>query len=129
MPKSKEGKTDKKVTSHSSASASSSTTQDRPIILNSDNSIGIKILAKPGAKQNGITGLTSEGVGVQIAAPPVEGEANTELLKYFAKVLGVRKSDIELDKGSKSRCKVLRLSKDSGLSIETVVDKLQGEVG
>jgi uncharacterized protein YggU (UPF0235/DUF167 family) len=42
----------------------------------------------------------SEAVGVQISAPPVEGEANTELVKYMAAVLGVRKSDVSLDKVS-----------------------------
>ena len=40
----------------------------------------------------------SETVGVQISAPPVEGEANTELIKYIAAVLSVRKSDVSLDK-------------------------------
>jgi len=39
-------------------------------------------------------------VGVQINAPPVEGEANTELIKYMAAVLGLRKSDISLDRVS-----------------------------
>ena len=39
-------------------------------------------------------------MGVQINAPPVEGEANTELIKYMAAVLGLRKSDISLDKVS-----------------------------
>jgi uncharacterized protein YggU (UPF0235/DUF167 family) len=42
--------------------------------------------------------IGSEAVGVQISAPPVEGEANTELLRYMAAVLGVRKSDVSLDK-------------------------------
>lgn len=39
-------------------------------------------------------------MGVQINAPPVEGEANTELVKYLASVLGLRKSDVSLDKVS-----------------------------
>lgn len=42
--------------------------------------------------------VSSDGVGVQIAAPPVDGEANTELLKYLASVLDLRKSEISLDK-------------------------------
>lgn len=43
-------------------------------------------------------GITTEGVGVQINAPPSEGEANTELVKYMASVLGLRKSDVVFDK-------------------------------
>ena len=42
--------------------------------------------------------IGEEEVGVQIAAPPVEGEANTELVKYMSKLLGLRKSDVILEK-------------------------------
>ncbi|XP_055643707.1 UPF0235 protein C15orf40 homolog [Toxorhynchites rutilus septentrionalis] len=71
----------------------------------------IKIQAKPGAKSNGITDIGEEGVGVQIAAPPVDGEANTELIKYLSKLLELRKSDVSLDRGSKSRQKTVVLEK------------------
>lgn len=71
----------------------------------------IKIQAKPGAKTNGITDIGEEGVGVQIAAPPVDGEANTELVKYLSKLLELRKSDVSLDRGSKSRQKTIVLEK------------------
>lgn len=44
-----------------------------PITKDKQGNFAIKILAKPGSKQNGITDISHEGVGVQIAAPPVEG--------------------------------------------------------
>lgn len=44
------------------------------------------------------TDIGSEAVSVQINAPPVDGEANTELVQYLATVLGLRRSDISLDK-------------------------------
>lgn len=44
--------------------------------------------------------ISEDGVGVQINAPPMEGEANAELVKYLASVLGVRKNDVTLDKVS-----------------------------
>lgn len=42
--------------------------------------------------------VTSEAVGVAIAAPPSEGEANAELCRYLSKVLEVKKSDVILEK-------------------------------
>ena len=42
--------------------------------------------------------ISEEGVRVQIAAPPIDGEANTELVKFMAKMLGVRKSDVLLER-------------------------------
>lgn len=42
--------------------------------------------------------MTAEAVGVAIAAPPSEGEANAELCRYLSKVLEVKKSDVILEK-------------------------------
>lgn len=41
--------------------------------------------------------MNSEGVSVSIAAPPVDGEANTALVKFIAKQLKLRKSDVTFD--------------------------------
>lgn len=83
------------------------------ISVNKSGEIVIRIHAKPGAKQNSITDITTDAIGVQIAAPPVDGEANTELIKFISKVLQVRKSDLNLDRGSKSREKILLLAKNT----------------
>lgn len=45
--------------------------------------------------------MDPEGVGVQIAAPPTEGEANAELVRFLASSLGVRKSDVNLERVSR----------------------------
>lgn len=41
--------------------------------------------------------ITNEGIRIQINAPPVDGEANVELIKYLSSILGVRKSDLSLN--------------------------------
>lgn len=99
------------------------------LVLTKTGSIQLKILAKPGSKQNSITDMdVDEGVGIQIAAPPVEGEANTELIKYLSKVLSVRKSDLSLDRGSKSRNKLVLIDKGSTLSIDQIRQLLTKEL-
>ncbi|XP_050582246.1 UPF0235 protein C15orf40 homolog [Bombus affinis] len=97
-----------------------------PISLDKNGNVTIKIQAKPGAKHNNITDISEDAVGVAISAPPVEGEANTELVKYLASILGMRKSDVSLDRGSKSRHKVIIVS---GITVEKVLEKLKGEIG
>lgn len=42
--------------------------------------------------------VAAEAVAVAIAAPPADGEANTELIRYLAEVLELKKSHISLDK-------------------------------
>ncbi|XP_066585618.1 UPF0235 protein C15orf40 homolog isoform X1 [Prorops nasuta] len=96
-----------------------------PVTLDKDGNVSIKVQAKPGAKQNNITDISEEAVGIAISAPPVEGEANTELVKYLASVLGMRKSDVSLDRGSRSRQKIVLVS---GTTVENVVEKLKREM-
>lgn len=97
-----------------------------PMSVDKSGNLQIKIHAKPGAKQNAITEISSDGFGVQIAAPPVEGEANTELVKFMAKTLELRKSDVQLDRGSKSRQKVILIAKNS-ISMERAMELLEKE--
>lgn len=96
------------------------------ISVNKSGEIALRIHAKPGAKQNGITDVSAEAIGVQIAAPPVDGEANTELVKYMSKVLQLRKSDLCLDRGSKSREKVLLVAKNT-IDIDQVTQLITKE--
>eukprot|EP00123_Amoebidium_parasiticum_P007153 comp17918_c0_seq1/m.18197 comp17918_c0_seq1/g.18197 ORF comp17918_c0_seq1/g.18197 comp17918_c0_seq1/m.18197 type:complete len:153 (-) comp17918_c0_seq1:988-1446(-) len=95
-------------------------------IMQSGSNVIVRVLAKPNAKMSAITDIGTEGVGVQINAPPKEGEANTELVEFMAKVLGMRKSAVSLDKGARSRCKVVVVE---GASVEGVVAKIRAAIG
>ncbi|XP_070164676.1 UPF0235 protein C15orf40 homolog [Polyergus mexicanus] len=97
-----------------------------PVILNKDGNVTIKIQAKPGAKCNNVTDISDEAIGIAISAPPMEGEANTELVKYLASIFELRKSDVSLDRGSRSRQKVVIVS---GITIDQVLAKLKREMG
>jgi len=47
-----------------------------------------------------VADVSEEAVGVAIAAPPTDGEANEELVRYLSKVLELKKSQVSLDKVS-----------------------------
>ena len=111
------------------ASADSKEQVNDPISVLKSGDISIKILAKPGSKENGITGVTEEGVELKISAPPIDGEANTELISYLSKLLSLRKSDLSLERGSKSRTKTVTVSKDCKLSIDNIRDVIKSNVG
>lgn len=98
-----------------------------PISVNNNGEIMLKIHAKPGSKQNSITDISSDAVGVQIAAPPVDGEANTELVKYISKVLQLRKSDVSVDRGSKSREKTILIHKDAAIDLNRTMELIKAE--
>lgn len=77
----------------------------KSIMLNAAG-LALVIAAKPNSKESKVTEINDEYIGVAIAAPPKEGEANEELLSHLALVLEVKKNTVYLDKGSKSRNKV-----------------------
>lgn len=102
-----------------------SPTTPSPLAMGKNGTVHIRISAKPGSKLSSITDFSQESVGVAISAPPVDGEANTHLLKYPSSVLGVRKSDLCLESGARSRCKVVSVQ---GLAMEEVELKMKAEI-
>ncbi|XP_078098019.1 UPF0235 protein C15orf40 homolog [Mustelus asterias] len=94
-----------------------------PVKFDKDGSVLIAIHAKPGSKQNAVTDVSEGAVGVAIAAPPSDGEANAELVRYLAKVLGLKKSEVVLDKGCRSREKVVKIL--ASLTLEEVQERLK----
>ncbi|KAG5035924.1 hypothetical protein AAZX31_04G196300 [Glycine max] len=71
------------------------------------SSVAITIHAKPGSKSASVTDISDEAVGVQIDAPARDGEANAALLDYISSVLGVKRRQVSLGTGSKSRDKTV----------------------
>lgn len=83
----------------------------------------IRVRVQPGARKDEIVGLQEEVLRVKVAAPPVEGRANTALIAFLAKHLGVRKGDIDIVAGHTSRDKVVEVH---GLDDEQVRGRLRG---
>ncbi|XP_010551181.1 PREDICTED: UPF0235 protein C15orf40 [Tarenaya hassleriana] len=71
------------------------------------SSVAITIHAKPGSKSASITDVSEEAVGVQIDAPARDGEANAALVDFMSSVLGVKRRQVSIGSGSKSRDKVV----------------------
>ena len=66
----------------------------------------LTLLVTPGARQDRLMGEQDDALKLQIAAPPVEGEANKALVAFLArKVLKVPRSAVRLLTGERSRHK------------------------
>ena len=92
-----------------------------------DCSLFLVVSAKPNSKETLVTSLDEESVSVCVGAPAKDNEANKELLLYMARLFSVRKSDVSLEKGGKSRHKVVRVE-NSGMGVEEVERVLKGEL-
>lgn len=75
----------------------------------SDKHLELFIFAKPNAKKTMLVKITHTALHITIHARPQDGEANSELIRYLAKLLSVPKTDISLLKGVACRHKVVRV--------------------
>jgi uncharacterized protein len=63
----------------------------------------------PRGGRDGVDGVGSSGeLRVRVAAPPVDGAANTALLRLLGEVLGVPPSAIVIEAGATGRTKRIR---------------------
>jgi uncharacterized protein (TIGR00251 family) len=69
----------------------------------------LAIHAQPGARKSGVAGLHGEALKIKLSAPPSEGRANAELLRYLAEALGVPLSAVRLERGASARKKWVRV--------------------
>lgn len=74
-----------------------------------DGAVRLAVHAKPRAKKSRIVGPREGALEVALAAPPVDGAANEELLRTLAKALGVRQRDVVLVRGDTSREKLVEI--------------------
>jgi uncharacterized protein (TIGR00251 family) len=72
--------------------------------------IVLRVRVQPGAGRSSVTGRHGDALAIRVAAPPVDGRANSQCVELVADLLGVRKSQVELVSGERSRLKRLRVT-------------------
>jgi uncharacterized protein (TIGR00251 family) len=81
----------------------------------------------PRAARNQIAALMDDGrVKVRLAAAPVDGEANQQLVRFLAEALDVPRSAIEIVAGLTSRDKLVAVL---NLDAETLQQRISALVG
>lgn len=71
--------------------------------------IVIDVKVEPRSSKKGITGVLGDILKVKLTAPPVEGEANEQLIEVISEATGIRKSRIRIIRGLSSKKKVVEI--------------------
>jgi len=90
------------------------------IEINPD-AVEFKVRVIPRASRTEVVGVIDGILKIRLKAPPVDGAANEELIKFLAKVLGVSKSDVEIIAGQTARTKRLRVAGATAADVENIV--------
>lgn len=72
--------------------------------------IELELTVQPRASRSRLAGEHDGRLKVQIAAPPVDGEANAEVIAFFAELCALPRRQIELVSGDSGRKKRVRIS-------------------
>ena len=70
--------------------------------------IRFRVRVQPAAPRNELLGWNTAGeLRIKVAAPPHEGEANKELVRFLAKRFSLPRREITVESGEKSRSKTI----------------------
>jgi hypothetical protein len=85
----------------------------------------IAVHVQPRAARTEVVGMHGDAVKIRLKAPPVDGAANDELIRYVAARLGLRRQDVTIVGGATGRAKRVRVD-GTTLTAEQVVRRLCG---
>lgn len=69
----------------------------------------ISIRVIPNASKTEIAGREGTTYKMRVAAPPVDGKANSELIKFLSDVLDIPKGSIDVIKGQSGKQKIIEV--------------------
>jgi len=72
--------------------------------------VRISVKVKPRAPRSRVVEVRDGSLVVAVAAPPVDGEANAELIRTLARWLGVPRSSVSIATGATARHKVVAVA-------------------
>jgi uncharacterized protein len=86
-----------------------------------DRSLTFAVRIVPRASRSEITGEYNGALRIRIAAPPVDGAANRELIRLLARVFKLPQSAVEIVSGAGSKTKIVRLAGADSARLEQLI--------
>ncbi len=83
----------------------------------------LDLLVQPRASRTRVAGEHGGRLKIQLAAPPVDGEANAALVEFLARALSVRKSDVAIVRGEAGRRKTVRIAGVGAGAVERALSR------
>ena len=75
----------------------------------SEGAVVLKVWVQPRASNNEVAGLFGDSLKVKVVSPPVENRANETLCEFLSQLAGVKRRQVEIISGQKTRLKEVRI--------------------
>lgn len=79
------------------------------MIVKTKGGVILSVYVQPKASKTEFVGMHGDALKFRVAAPPVEGEANTELCRHLAKLFSLPQRGVSISSGQASRNKRIQL--------------------
>lgn len=96
-----------------------------PWLKDKGDCVELTLRIVPRASRNKVEGLLGDRLKVRIQAPPVEGKANTYLIKFLAKEWKLPRASIELISGDTGRNKRIRIHHPPATFVKNLREQFQ----
>ena len=97
---------------------------DMVFLRESKKGLTFDIHVIPHASRAEIVGVQDGAFKIKVTVPPVEGAANEACIKLLAKELGLKRSQLEIASGAKSRKKTIMVKNISKVELETKINNI-----
>jgi len=92
-------------------------------VTEKNGTVTFKIRAQPRASKTEMVGEYAGALRLRIAAPPVDGKANDEVIKFFSKIFEVPNRNVEIVSGDSARDKIIRIHNVTMAQVQTLLNK------
>ena len=89
-------------------------------VKNTDLTFAVRV--QPRASQSAIVGEIDGALKVRLTAPPVDGAANEELVRFLSKLFDIPRQNIMIVSGATAKNKIIRIT---GLTAEAFLKAVQ----
>ena len=78
-------------------------------VTESNGSVRFSLRVQPRASKTEVAGVYGDALKVRLAAPPVDGAANDELVEFLSKIFRVSRRDVTILAGESSLSKIVEI--------------------
>ncbi len=86
------------------------------------------VIVAPRASRTTLAGIHDGALKIRLAAPPVDGAANEELVAFLSRLLGVAKSAVSIVAGQSSKRKTVEAEGLKPVEAEKMIETALAEI-
>lgn len=106
----------------SSDEQSARTAPESFLSVSPDGTVLIRVYVQPNASKSRLVGLHDGCLKLAVAAPPVDGKANKQVVKYLAGILDVPVREVIVKSGLQSRRKLVAVNVEDVNRIRSMIE-------